>query len=58
MFFSFDLDRFTAVSVAGLRYPEKLPALEVLLIGESKVMGEDAKSLLKALPNLRFSDQT
>jgi hypothetical protein len=48
----------TAVSDAGLKHLERLPALEVLLIGGSKITEEGAKSLQKVLPKLRFEEQT
>jgi hypothetical protein len=34
------------------------PQLEILLIGKSKVTEEGAKALQKALPKLRFTEQT
>jgi len=43
------------VSDAGLISLGKLAALEVLLIGESRISEESAK---KALPKVRFSEQT
>lgn len=48
----------TAVSDAGLKTLEKLPSLEVLLIGESRVTEEGSRSIQKALPKLKFSEQT
>lgn len=48
----------TAVSDAGLSSLQKISSLEVLLIGESKITDDGAKSIQKALPKLKFSEQT
>lgn len=48
----------TAVSDSGLKSLEKLSALEVLLIGESQITEEGAKSIQKALPKIKFTEQT
>jgi hypothetical protein len=48
----------TGVSDAGIMHLEKLPALEVLLIGGSKISDEGSKAILKARPNIRFTEQT
>ena len=48
----------TAVSDTGLKSIEKLGALEVLLIGESKVTEEGKQSIQKALPKIKFTEQT
>lgn len=48
----------TQVSDAGLKSLEKISSLEVLLIGESKITEEGARSLQKALPKVKFTEQT
>jgi hypothetical protein len=48
----------TAVSDAGLQSIEKLPSLEVLLIGESKISETGAKTLQEKMPKLKFSEET
>ncbi len=48
----------TAVSDEGLKSLEKLPALEILLIGESRVTQDGMNSLRKALPKIKFSEET
>ena len=48
----------TAISDAGIKYLEKLPSLEVLLMGGSKISEDGAKQLQKALPKIRFTEQT
>lgn len=48
----------TEVSDAGLKSLEKINSLEVLLIGESKITDDGAKAIQKALPKIKFSEQT
>ena len=48
----------TAVTDAGLASIEKLPSLEVFVVGESKVTEEGKKSIQKALPKIKFTEQT
>jgi len=48
----------TAISDAGLRSFEKIPSLEILLIGESQITETGAKAIQKALPKIKFSEQT
>ncbi|MGD9630276.1 MAG: amidohydrolase family protein [Pyrinomonadaceae bacterium] len=48
----------TSISDAGLRSLEKINSLEVLLIGESKITEDGAKAIQKALPKIKFSEQT
>ena len=48
----------TAVSDAGLTSIEKLPSLEVFVVGESKVTEEGKKLIQKTLPRVKFTEQT
>jgi hypothetical protein len=48
----------TAVSDAGLKHIEKLTALEILTMSESKITEAGAKALQLVLPKLKFTEQT
>ena len=48
----------TAISDTGLKSIEKLGALEVLLLGESKVTEQGKQAIQKALPKIKFTEQT
>ena len=48
----------TEISDAGLKPLEKLGALEILVVGGSKVTEDGLKAIQKALPNIKFTEQT
>ena len=48
----------TAISDAGLKSVEKLTTLEIFTFGGSKITEEGANALQKALPKIKFTEQT